>query len=466
MTWKPNLEGSTGPAYVRIANAMIADIRSGALKPGDRLPGHRELAIELGLTVSTVSRAFSVVIRENLIDASTRRGTHVSAGAGAMPLQATAFSAGAFQDASLIDLRGHRAPLGTWDMEVSQAMMHCAERKGFRGSLEYAYGGGHRTYREAAADWFGATSNCVPDPDRVFICNGAQHALYCALLALCAPGDYVATERLTYASFKAAVPLLGVQLVPVEIDEDGIVPESFEEVCATQPIKVLVCVPNLHNPTTATISEARRYAIVEIARRYDVQIVEDDVYGGLTDTQRSTLVSLAPERVLRLTGLSKTLGPGLRVGFLDVPAAMTAKIAAVLHGTSWMGSAISMEVATEMIRSGAAERILRENRAELARRNADLQHILGHLNIQDAPYSPHRWLQLPDPWTKEEFVKWGQQNGVLVLGSEAFAVGRENGDHAIRLSVAAPPRRELLSTAAVKIAEALAAHSPFVEVMA
>jgi DNA-binding transcriptional MocR family regulator len=121
---------------------------------------------------------------------------------------------------------------------------------------------------------------------------------------------------------------------------------------------------------------------VEIAHRHDVTIIEDDVFGGLLDTKLSPLVSLSPERVVRLTGLSKTLGPGLRVGYLDVPAPMTGKIAAALHGTSWMASPLAAEVATRMITSGTAARILQENRSELARRNVIVRRILGHQYTQ------------------------------------------------------------------------------------
>jgi DNA-binding transcriptional regulator YhcF (GntR family) len=72
VTWKPNFAGSKGPMFERIANAMIADIRNGTLRPGDRLPGHRDLAAELGVTVSTVSRAFGEVLRQKLIDGHRR----------------------------------------------------------------------------------------------------------------------------------------------------------------------------------------------------------------------------------------------------------------------------------------------------------------------------------------------------------------------------------------------------------
>ncbi|HTJ90043.1 MAG TPA: PLP-dependent aminotransferase family protein [Acidocella sp.] len=461
MTWKPNLEGSTGPMFERIANAMIADIRNGTLRPGDRLPGHRDLAAELGVTVSTVSRAFGEVIREKLLDAGTRRGTHVRLD---IDLEMSR-PQGAVDSGRSIDLRGHRAPLSTWAWEIQHALTECAQNPGFGAWLEYVYGGGHAHHREAGATWFATTSGYAAEPDRLFVCNGAQHALFCALLALCDHGDAVATERLTYSSFKAAAPLLGLRLVPIDIDEHGMRPDSFEAACAAQRIKVLVCVPNLQNPTTATLPEERRHALVQIAHRHDVIIIEDDVYGGLLETKPSPLASLSPERVVRLTGLSKTLGPGLRVGYLDVPAPMTGKIAAALHGTSWMASPLAAEAATRMITSGTAARILQENRSELARRNAVVRQILGHQKIRTAAHAPHAWLELPDPWTKDEFTRWSHSSGVLFLASDVFAVGRANTDHAVRLSIAAEDR-EALAGAARKIAQALANHAPFSEVLA
>ena len=113
---EPNLEGSTGPMHERIAIAMAADIRSGTLQPGDRLPGHRELAAKLGiLTVSTVSRAFREVIQQKLIDAGTRRGTHVRADIGVATSNDQRQAAGGnWATGQPIDLRGHRAPSTTW----------------------------------------------------------------------------------------------------------------------------------------------------------------------------------------------------------------------------------------------------------------------------------------------------------------------------------------------------------------
>jgi DNA-binding transcriptional MocR family regulator len=467
VTWQPNLEGSTGPMYARIANAMVADIRNGTLQPGERLPGHRELAAKLGITVSTVSRAFREVIQQKLIDAGTRRGTHVRTDIGvASSNKRDMVREGEAEAGQPVDLRGHRTPLATWATALQCAMSDCAQDDAFGASLDYVYGGGHLRHREAGATWFGLTSGSVPEPDRVFICNGAQHALFCALLALCDHGDAVATERLTYTSFKAATPLLGLRLAPIDMDQHGLLPDSLEAACTAQRIKALVCVPNLQNPTTATLSEERRHAIVEIARRHNVSIIEDDVYGGLTETKLPPLASLAPERVIRLTGLSKTLGPGLRIGYLDVPASMTGKIAAALHGTSWMASSLPADVAAKMIRNGAAARILHENRVELAQRNAILSQILGRQKIHTTPCAPHAWLELPDPWTKDEFTRWCRRNGILVLPSDAFAVGRENADHAVRLSVAAAADQDALANAARMIANALVDHTPFMEVMA
>jgi DNA-binding transcriptional MocR family regulator len=131
-----------------------------------------------------------------------------------------------------------------------------------------------------------------------------------------------------------------------------------------------------------------------------------------------------------------------------------------------MASSLPADVATKMICNGTAARILHENRAELAQRNAILEQILGRQKIHTAQYAPHAWLELLEPWTKDEFTRWSRSNGILVLPSDAFAVGRENADHAVRLSVASAADQDTLAKAARKIANALIDHTPFVEVMA
>ena len=215
----------------------------------------------------------------------------------------------------------------------------------------------------------------------------------------------------------------------------------------------------------STLPSQRRLEIIEIARRFNVQIIEDDAYAGMTETTLPSLTSLGPERVTRIIGVSKTLGPGLRVGYLEMPPQFTAKLAAVMHGTSIMASPISAGIVSHLIEGGDAERILRENRDELAKRNLVVDRHLSAFGVRTARYCPHAWLELPVPWTKDDFVNACSDNGILVLSSDVSAVDRNNIDHAVRVSVSAARSITELDTVARRIGEILSVHVPFSAMM-
>ena len=131
-----------------------------------------------------------------------------------------------------------------------------------------------------------ARNGCSPRlPDvtaeRIAICPGTQGALVAALTLLVRRGDTVCVEALAYPGFLALAAHLGIHLQPVAMDDDGLLPDSFEAACKAHRPKALYCTPTFHNPTTATIPLARRKRLIEIARRHDVAIIEDDAYGAL-----------------------------------------------------------------------------------------------------------------------------------------------------------------------------------------
>ena len=119
-----------------------------------------------------------------------------------------------------------------------------------------------------------------PTAEDIVICSGVQHGMHTILATICRPGDLVVTEMVTYAGIKAIATLSGLQLRGLPIDAEGVEPTPFEDACRSGA-RVLYTTPTLHNPTTATMSEARRREIACIAEAYGVSIVEDDVYGFL-----------------------------------------------------------------------------------------------------------------------------------------------------------------------------------------
>nr|WP_172420306.1 PLP-dependent aminotransferase family protein [Halomonas hydrothermalis] len=438
--------------YEKIADAVISDINSGKLRAGELLPPHRELAEELGISVGTISRAYKILVDKNFVEAGARRGTRVSKGLSHSP---QSLKQGLSGHLPPHDLRGHLAAYSTWEAEVREAVAEIGRRQNIDDILNYQAITGREKHREAGAKWLEFTGNTESHVDEVVVFNGAQHALTCTLLATCSPGDIVATERLTYAGLRVAAPALGLRLLPLDIDDDGIIPEAFSEACNKHTIKALVCVPNMHNPTTNTMPLSRREEILEIAASNGLVVIEDDVYGGLMDKKIPSMFSISSDNVIRITGLSKTLGPGLRVGFAQAKQSIISSLSTSLRATSWMATPLMAEVATQLINSGRAEKALENNKAELYTRNKILSEALEGFNLSTARYGTHAWLKLPPAWTRSDFALWSQDSGIKTLMADAYIVGDATVDEATRISVSAARSEAALRDAAQRINSAL-----------
>lgn len=435
--WIPDLSKTSGPVYKQIAEALARDIRSGKLKPGDQLPPNRELSSLLGVTVGTVSRAFGEAVRAKLVETGARRGTRVRDHDSADALKGEAIIAAT--RSRMVDLRGHQAALKSWGESIGQALSQLHQSPAFSELLRYDDPAGRASHRQAGANWLSRSDETSVDPSRVVVTDGAQHALLCGLMACTKAGDYIATERLTYTGLRTLAPRLGLNLVPVDIDEQGLVPDSLRQALKSHSIKVLVCVPNNHNPTTATLSLERRLEIADIAKQAGILLLEDDVYGPLAGEALPSLASLAPDLTIRFTSFSKSLGPGLRVGFMAVPRRLTSAVIEAVRATTWMASPISAEAVAELISSGIAETVLSENRLELGKRNAALREALSCSDLHTNEFGTHAWLQLPHSWTASQFCRWVEVEGYQVSPSQAFVAGEGSVCEAVRISVSAAP---------------------------
>jgi DNA-binding transcriptional MocR family regulator len=305
------------------------------------------------------------------------------------------------------------------------------------------------------AQWLAKMTGEAVDPARLIITNGAQHALLCAILATCKSGDTLACEQLTYAGLKVVAPTLGIHLLPLAMDRDGIIPEELARACAANSIRGLVCVPNLQNPTTITMPAERRERIAHIARSNNIVVIEDDVYGALAQNGLPALRTFYPEGVLTLTGISKSLGPGLRVGAVIAAEQYHPGLTNAVRATAWMASPIDVSVVVEMMHTGLADDIVARNQDELKKRALIVSDALAMLGCHVDSRSPHAWLELPEPWTKEQFLTWLASAHIQALPSDTFVVGREFVSHAVRLSLTCLKDRSELQDAVRRIAIAL-----------
>jgi DNA-binding transcriptional MocR family regulator len=261
-----------------------------------------------------------------------------------------------------------------------------------------------------------------------------------ALTALTHPGDTIACEQLTFAGVKSVTRLLHLRVKGIAMDHEGIRPDAFEAACRETDLRALYICPTLQNPTGVTLSLERRKAIIAIATRYDVRLIEDDVYGFLTPGAPPQLVNLAPERVLYINGTSKSLAPGARIAFLAVPTDLLGRVVNGVRTTVWMANPVMAELVRRAIDDGVLMRLIEAKRRIGRERQALARRVLGGAGAMLAPTHAnalHLWMTLPDPWTDEAFAAEARRRGVLVTPGTGFAIGRPPTE-AVRIALGSP----------------------------
>ena len=417
--WLPEIRKGGKPIYLAIADAIGQDIARGRLSLDDRLPPQRFLADQLGLDLTTVSRAYAEAGRRGLVIGRVGQGTFVCRPT-ALPPPSEARSPG-----GVMDMTMNAPPLPNDPPLIARMRRDMAEMAmqiDLRTLIGYRDYAGSAHDRKAGLRWLNPR---LPDltPERLLICPGTQGAILALFSLLARPGETVCSEALTYPGAKAAAAQLGLQLIGLPMDGDGIDPDGFRIACQTHAPKALYCNPTQHNPTTLTMPLKRRQALVAIAREFGVPIIEDDAYGMIPLAGPPPLAALAPELTYHVSGLAKCVAPALRIAYLAVPDARhAARVSAVLRATMLMASPISSALATRWINGGTAQDMLRAIRAEAVARQTLATQILPLGSFDAAPDSSHLWLRLPSSWPRAQFVTALHGRNMVVAGSDAFAV--------------------------------------------
>jgi len=309
-------------------------------------------------------------------------------------------------------------------------------------------------HREAGARWM-SRPGYVADPARTIVTYGAQHALAITLSTIAQPGATILTEAMTFPPVKSLAAALGLKLHGVALDDDGLVPAALDEACRTTGAEVLYAVPTIQNPTGSIMSERRRREIAAVARKHDLRILEDDVSAQTVDPMPPPIAAFAPERTWFTGSVSKTLAPGLRVGYLVVPEGVLDPILVTMRAMAWMAAPLNAEIATIWMEDGTAEELIAWHRAERVARAELARQILGPIaaNPTDAP---HLWLDLPQGLGAAEFAAELLRRGVRIAEGEAFAVTREVAHRHVRISLNAVLERERLAQALTTVATSLA----------
>ena len=390
MSWYPKLPFGEGPRYLQIVAALQADIASGAVSAGDRLPTHREMADKLGLSVGTVSKAYAAAERRGLISGKVGRGTFLLPAGQQLGVTDTPPSEGSRR----INLALNAPPSTGEDQLIARTMTDIMGDRRLTGLLGYLPHQGREEHRRAMSEWLSRTS-IETSPGNLFITHGAQHAISIAMRLLVKPGTPVLAENLTYSGMMALALMEGYALKGVLMDQYGIIPERLEEAFYETGARVLYLTPTFQTATASIMPEERRREIAEIVRRNDAWVIEDDAYGFLCSDPLPTVTSFLPDRGFYVVSFAKCLAPGLRIGAMVAPPAFRDRIVNSIRATGWMANALMAEAVVQMIRSGKLIEQVELKRAAAAERTALAREILGDF-IPVLPPVPafHLWLSM------------------------------------------------------------------------
>lgn len=439
--WRPKLAPGHGPRYLALADAIASDVASGRLKPGARLPPQRDLSQWLGLAVSTVTRGYGEAIGRGLLVGEVGRGTFVATGSprGAAPLPSLEqLSSGP------IDFSRNLPVPGQANLELARTLEALADEVVGLGLLQHGQEPSEQRRMQVAARWI-ARLGLPAEGREVLATTGAQHGLLVSMLALLRPGQVMLVEALTYAPVRALAQQLGIRLVAVPMDGDGLVPEALAAACRAHRARALYCMPTLQTPTAITMSARRRQHIAAIADECKLSIIEDDVFGFLPESRPLPLACCAPNRTVYVTSTSKSLAPGLRVGWVHAPAALGPALRAAIARTCWMPPPLMVELATRWMADGTADRLNAEQRRQAVARNALAREVLGQRVAARSALGLHVWVGLPRRWTSDAFWVAAKRAGVEIQPASAFSVHAGDAPRAIRLCLSheADPGRVL-----------------------
>jgi DNA-binding transcriptional MocR family regulator len=425
--WTPRLAGERTSPCDQLVAALSEDIAAGRLEAGDRLPAHRDLAWRLGIGLGTVTKAYGLLERRGLLRSVKGRGTFVAVTEA--------------RRGDVIDLSRNAPPAVISERMLSRSLTAIAKRIEADVFKTYPPVTGHQRFRNAMARWF-RRLGLDADPTCLLLTNGAQHALLVSLSTLCGPGGTLYVEDQTYPGVISLAHHLGVTLVPVATDEDGMVADQLERQLMTNRGRkaAVYLTPTMQNPTTRSMSKARRQAIAQVCRQSAIMVIEDDVYALAPDPDYPPMAILAPEHVFYINSLSKTLSPALRIGGLVVPRAWLERAEAAMHACGLMISPLSCSVMEHWLLDGTADAISAAIEQEAMSRRTRALDILGKAVRQPLHVGYHLWIALEHS-DAEALEAAAKALGILVTPpSSTSVIGKSAG---VRLCIGAPSSEEL-----------------------
>jgi DNA-binding transcriptional MocR family regulator len=415
--------------YKQLVDTFAAAIRSGGLRPGSRLPTHRKLAATHGLALATASRIYAELEAMGLVSGETGRGTFVRE--SALPPGLGIDQHAAADD--IVDLNFNYPSLPGQAGVLRSALRRLAASGDLEALLRYQPHGGRPHERDTVARHLASRGLDVDGSD-VLIVDGAQHGLTTTAMALLKPGDVLAIDALTYSGMKVLAESLSLELAPVPADGDGPDLEALDKLCTRRRVRALYAQPTLHNPLGWVMHTARRKALVALARRHGLLLIEDSPYAFLEAHAPPPLAALAPERTVYVSGFSKSVATGLRVGLVAAPHQWIAAIERAIRATTWNTPGVMTAMVCDWIENGTVTRLEGAKRRDAIARQTLAAEVLRGLPSVGHPASYFLWLPLAEGVRADLVAAELLAQRISVSTAEPFTVAA-HVPHALRLAL-------------------------------
>lgn len=457
------LEDDRGkPLFLNLADAIVREIERGRLKPGSALPGTRALAHSLGIHRNTADAAYQELILQGWIFSMPSRGTFVShdlprtlrTGRARREHKATtslrttqadtrptlAFSDGA-PDARI-------AP----HAEIARAFRRALTAPTFLRGAPYGDPRGNIKLRNVLAEYLDHERGLVTGADDLLVTRGSQMALFLAARTLLQPGDVVAVEQPGYPLAWSAFREAGARIVGIPVDPQGLCVEQIDRLAQHErKLKAVCLTPHHQYPTTVTMSAGRRLALLDIARRHRLTLIEDDYDHEYRFEGRPVLPLAARARdevgVIYIGSLSKLLAPGIRLGYVVAQPAVLQRMADCRDAIDRQGDLPLEHAMASLIADGELRRHARKaRRIYQARRDLVADQLRNQLGDAVDFDTPAGGLALWVRSREADAETWAANAAKIGLGvtpGVRFSLSPTNAPDAFRLGYASLDESEL-----------------------
>ncbi|HED4006976.1 TPA: PLP-dependent aminotransferase family protein [Klebsiella variicola subsp. variicola] len=403
--------------YKAVVDRYAQAIRSGQLPAGSRLPTHRTLAAGERISLATATRIYRELEEMGLVSGETGRGTFVRdlslpPGHG-VDQQVVA--------ADVVDLNFNYPSLPEQGDALREALRQLAMAGDIDSHLRYQPHAGRLAEREIIARHL-TCQHFTPDAENVLIVNGAQHGLAVTVMGLLRPGDVVAVDALTYSGFKVQAALYHLELAAIPCRPEGPDLQALHTLCQQRRVRAVYTMPTLHNPLGWVLNTGQRQALADLARQHDLLIIEDAAYARLVSRPPPPVISYAPERTVYVTGFSKNIATGLRVGVVISPPRYRPEIERAIRATTWNTPTLISSLICAWIEDGTVARFEMQKRQDARQRQQVAREVLCGLPVVSHPDSYFVWLPLGEESRADRLANALMERRISVSTAEPFCV--------------------------------------------